>query len=52
MNKALEYLKKFAPEAKAWFKGTVFVEENYEFFRSFFKRENLDKVEWVDIQPQ
>ena len=50
MNKALAYLEQFAPEADAWFKRTTFVRENYEFFRNFFKLENLEKAEWADIQ--
>jgi 5-methylcytosine-specific restriction enzyme B len=50
MNIAPEYLKKFALEADARFKRSTFLRDNYEFFRNFFKRENLEKAEWPDIQ--
>jgi hypothetical protein len=47
---AREYLEAFKKEAPAWFAKATFVRTYFEFFRAFFKRENLEKVEWPDIQ--
>lgn len=50
MNKTIEYLKLFKPQATEWFARATFVREYYSFFQNFFQRENLEKAEWSDIQ--
>lgn len=45
-----EYLNEFGKIADKWFKESKFLEENYIFFRNFFKKENLEKVQWKEIQ--
>ena len=49
-KKAKQYLEAFKQEAAAWFAKATFVKGYFEFFRTFFKRENLEKAEWTDIQ--
>ena len=51
MNEQVEkYLKEFASEAESWFNANSWLEENFNFFRSFFQQENLDKSQWTDFQ--
>lgn len=50
MSKSREHLEAFKQQAATWFAEATFVRKYYEFFRTFFKRENLEKVEWADIQ--
>lgn len=50
MEKVLQYLLEFKPEAKAWFDEQKQVAEDYAFFKEFSKRENLEKAEWQDFQ--
>jgi hypothetical protein len=50
MNKTIDHLKDFKPHASAWFAKATFVREYFTFFQSFFRRENLEKAEWPDIQ--
>jgi 5-methylcytosine-specific restriction enzyme B len=45
-----DYLKEFSLVATDWFKNATFVRENFQFFKNFFKHENLEKLEWSDIQ--
>ncbi len=45
-----EYLKAFSAKADQWFKRTSFVKEYHDFFKNFFKKENLERIEWKDIQ--
>lgn len=49
MNKT-EYFKAFSEKANQWFERATFVEKYHEFFKNFFKKENLEKIEWKDIQ--
>jgi MoxR-like ATPase len=49
-DKITQYLEAFREEARAWFTHATFVKEYAEFFRNFFRRENLEKAEWPDIQ--
>jgi 5-methylcytosine-specific restriction protein B len=50
MDKIAQYLREFKAVASDWFSERPFVEANYQFFQSFFNRENLEKAEWSDIQ--
>lgn len=50
MEKVLQYLLEFKPEAKAWFAEQTQVAEDYAFFKEFSQRENLEKAEWQDFQ--
>jgi 5-methylcytosine-specific restriction enzyme B len=50
VEKVLQYLLEFKPEAKAWFEEQKQVAEDYAFFKEFSKRETLEKAEWPDIQ--
>ena len=43
-------LESFAKVAPDWFQRCTFVRANYDFFQNFFRRENLAKLEWPDIQ--
>jgi 5-methylcytosine-specific restriction protein B len=49
MNK-IEYFKAFNEKADQWFKSTPFIEKYHEFFKKFFMKENLAKIEWDDIR--
>ena len=49
-DKAKEYLWAFKKEANAWFAKATFVQDYFEFFRTFFERDNLEMAEWADIQ--
>ena len=49
-DEATKYLEKFKQEASEWFAKADFVRKYFIFFQSFFKRENLEKAEWPDIQ--
>lgn len=49
-DKIKDYLSAFKMEAPAWFAKATFVQSNYNFFLNFFKQENLEKAEWLDIQ--
>lgn len=44
------YLEAFKKDAPAWFAKATFVRNYFEFFRAFFRREQLEKAEWPDIQ--
>jgi 5-methylcytosine-specific restriction protein B len=50
VEKVLQYLLEFKPEAKAWFDEQKQVAEDYAFFKEFSKREALEKAEWPDFQ--
>jgi 5-methylcytosine-specific restriction protein B len=50
VDKVLQYLQEFKPQSRAWFDEQRQVAEDYEFFREFSKRENLEKAEWRDVQ--
>jgi hypothetical protein len=50
MNKTVEYLKSFKPQAAEWFTKSTFLREYFSFFKNFFRPENLEKAEWSDIQ--
>jgi 5-methylcytosine-specific restriction protein B len=50
MDKVKTYLEEFKQVADEWFKKTDFVEKHYRFFQNFFKKENLDRLGWRDIQ--
>lgn len=45
-----ECLTEFATIANDWFAERPFVKERSNFFRDFFKAENLEEAEWQDIQ--
>ncbi|GFR36681.1 AAA family ATPase [Thermobrachium celere] len=45
-----KYLYIFKEDAEEWFKKNQFIYKNYEFFNEFKKIENLQKMEWEDIQ--
>ena len=50
MKTLIDYLQEFKAVAKEWFANRGFVDEHYRFFQEFFKKENLAKYEWSDIQ--
>ena len=50
MNKTVEYLKSFKPQAAQWFTKANFLREYFNFFQNFFQRKNLEKADWPDIQ--
>lgn len=50
LEKTIQYLDLFKAVAAEWFKQTVVVQKNYDFFKAFFKRENLERARWSDIQ--
>jgi len=43
-------LETFADTADDWFAENSFIEERFEFFNNFKKRENLEKAEWEYFQ--
>lgn len=45
-----KYLEEFGKTAQEWFKKNDAVEKHYRFFQNFFKKENLDRLGWRDIQ--
>ena len=45
-----DYLKEFKADAPEWFEKCAFIKKNYEFFKEFFKKENLMKAEWPYFQ--
>lgn len=45
-----QYLNEFKEIADEWFANAAFVEENYQFFSEFFKKENLQTAQWEDFQ--
>lgn len=49
MNKQ-QYFEAFSKQADAWFKNAGFIRSYYQFFRNFFSKENLAKIEWDDIR--
>ncbi len=49
-SKAQSYLKKFSEVADSHFTERAFVEPRYDFFRKFFKKENLEQATWSDFQ--
>lgn len=46
----VKYLQQFKGIADEWFAKSDFVAEHYRFFQEFFRKENLAKCEWTDIQ--
>lgn len=49
-RKLLELLLEFKSVAQDWFKNTTVVENYYQFFQTFLKKENLAKMTWADMQ--
>jgi 5-methylcytosine-specific restriction protein B len=49
MDKVLQCLNEFKIQAASWFKENS-CKEQYEFFKEFSKRENIEKAEWPDFQ--
>jgi 5-methylcytosine-specific restriction enzyme B len=45
-----KYLHIFKQEAEAWFEECSFIKDNYKFFIEFKKKENLETMEWEDVQ--
>lgn len=45
-----QYLSIYKEDASNWLKNCDFVRENYEFFNKFKAKENLDNLQWDDIQ--
>jgi MoxR-like ATPase len=45
-----QYLSLYKEDAGTWLKNCDFVKENYEFFNKFKAKENLDNLQWEDIQ--
>lgn len=45
-----KYLILFKEEASEWFRENSFIEENYQFFKKFKKREYLESLEWENVQ--
>lgn len=50
LEKTIQYLDLFKAVAAEWFEKTIAVQKNYDFFKDFFKRKNLEKAPWSDIQ--
>ena len=46
------YLEDFKKVADKWFTDAVFLEQNYMFFKNFFKKENLEKAESRERQVE
>ena len=49
-DKTIKYLKEFATIADKHFEQTSFIQERYDYFNDFFKKENLEKARWSDFQ--
>lgn len=45
-----KYLNEFSHDADKWFQDATFLEERFNFFNNFFKKENLRNLEWNEIQ--
>jgi len=45
-----QYLNIYKEVADNWLKNCDFVKENYEFFNKFKAKENLENLQWEDIQ--
>lgn len=45
-----QYLNIYKEEADNWLKDCDFVKENYEFFNKFKAKENIENLQWEDIQ--
>lgn len=45
-----QYLNIYKEVADNWLKDCDFVKENYEFFNKFKEKENLENLQWEDIQ--
>jgi len=50
MEKVLHYLEEFKPQSRTWFDEQRQVVEDYEFFKEFSNKENLERAEWKDFQ--
>jgi 5-methylcytosine-specific restriction protein B len=50
VDKIEESLRRFQAIAKEWFVKQKFVAEDYNFFKAFCRRENLQQAEWSDFQ--
>jgi len=46
----VKYLQRFKAIADDWFAKSGFVSQYFNFFKEFFRKENLAKCEWTDIQ--
>lgn len=45
-----DYFLKFKQDSIEWFSKTKIINTYYDFFKSFFEKENLQKIEWEDIK--
>ena len=45
-----EYLREFSTVADNWFQKESWLEEWYQFYQSFFTKENLQEANWEDFQ--
>lgn len=51
MSKSVDqYLEEFADIADSWFKKSQFVKTHSEWISNFFKKKNLEKANWPEIQ--
>ncbi len=46
-----QYLSIYKEEANNWLKNYSYVQDSYDFFTKFKAEENIDNLEWEDIQP-
>jgi 5-methylcytosine-specific restriction enzyme B len=49
-KKLNDYLVEFKVIAPQWFEEKTVVRKHHDFFKEFFKRENLEKMKWQDFQ--
>ncbi len=45
-----KYLQEFKEQSDSWFSKQTWLEPRYNYFKEFFKKENLIKAEWKDFQ--
>jgi 5-methylcytosine-specific restriction protein B len=50
MTKIEKYLTEFKDAGDTWFKNIEWFEPRYQYFKDFFRKENLDKAKWEDFQ--
>lgn len=50
MTKTEQYLSQFKGSSEDWFYKHNWISERYNFFNSFFNKENLEKAQWNDFQ--
>ena len=50
MDRVLQYLLEFKPHSQSWFEDQKQIGDDYEFFKEFSKRENLEKADWPQFQ--